>query len=69
MKMTPILTITGSDSTGGAGIQADIRTITGLGGEAMSVVTSITLQNSLGSPRPRRCQGRRHSRTCHRTSD
>ena len=48
MKMTPILTITGSDSTGGAGIQADIRTITSLGGEAMSVVTSITLQNSLG---------------------
>lgn len=44
----PILTITGSDSTGGAGIQADIRTITGLGAEAMSVVTSITLQNSLG---------------------
>lgn len=45
---TPILTITGSDGTGGAGIQADIRTITGLGSEAMSVVTSITLQNSLG---------------------
>lgn len=44
----PILTITGSDSTGGAGIQADIRTIAGLGAEAMSVVTSITLQNSLG---------------------
>jgi hydroxymethylpyrimidine/phosphomethylpyrimidine kinase len=44
----PILTITGSDSTGGAGIQADIRTITSLGAEAMSVVTSITLQNSLG---------------------
>ncbi len=46
--MKPILTITGSDSTGGAGIQADIRTITSLGAEAMSVVTSITLQNSLG---------------------
>lgn len=46
--MRPILTITGSDSTGGAGIQADIRTITSLGAEAMSVVTSITLQNSLG---------------------
>lgn len=48
MAMPPILTITGSDSTGGAGIQADIRTMTGLGAEAMSVVTSITLQNSLG---------------------
>lgn len=46
--MKPILTITGSDSTGGAGIQADIRTIASLGAEAMSVVTSITLQNSLG---------------------
>ena len=48
MPTAPILTITGSDSTGGAGIQADIRTITSLGAEAMSVVTSITLQNSLG---------------------
>lgn len=46
--MKPILTITGSDSTGGAGIQADIRTISGMGAVAMSVVTSITLQNSLG---------------------
>lgn len=44
----PILTITGSDSTGGAGIQADIRTMAGLGAEAMSAVTSITMQNSLG---------------------
>ncbi|MBQ6070067.1 MAG: bifunctional hydroxymethylpyrimidine kinase/phosphomethylpyrimidine kinase [Bacteroidales bacterium] len=44
----PILTITGSDSTGGAGIQADLRTMARLGAEAMSVVTSITLQNSLG---------------------
>lgn len=48
MTTSPILTITGSDSTGGAGIQADIRTITSLGAEAMSVVTSITMQNSLG---------------------
>ncbi len=46
--MKPILTITGSDSTGGAGIQADIRTIASFGAKAMSVVTSITLQNSLG---------------------
>lgn len=48
MPTLPILTITGSDSTGGAGIQADIRTINRLGAEAMSVVTSLTLQNSLG---------------------
>ena len=46
--LRPILTITGSDSTGGAGIQADLRIMAGLGAEAMSVVTSITLQNSLG---------------------
>ena len=38
---TPIaLTIAGSDSSGGAGIQADIKTITMLGGYAMSAVTS-----------------------------
>lgn len=48
LQVRPILTITGSDSTGGAGVQADIRTITGLGAQAMSVVTSITMQNSLG---------------------
>jgi len=46
--MKAILTITGSDSTGGAGIQADIKTITGLGGKALSVVTSLTMQNTLG---------------------
>lgn len=43
-----ILTITGSDGTGGSGIQADIRFITQLGGVAVSVVTSITVQNTLG---------------------
>ena len=43
-----ILTITGSDSTGGSGVQADIKTISELGGYAVSVVTSITLQNTLG---------------------
>lgn len=46
--MATILTITGSDSTGGAGIQADIKTITSLGAEAMSVVTCVTMQNTLG---------------------
>lgn len=44
----PILTITGSDSTGGSGVQADIRTISELGGYAASAITSITVQNTLG---------------------
>ena len=48
--MTParILTISGSDSGGGAGIQADIKTITMLGGHAMTAVTAVTAQNSEG---------------------
>ena len=45
---TAILTITGSDGTGGSGVQADIRFINGLGGMAASVITSITVQNTLG---------------------
>ena len=44
----PILTITGSDSTGGSGVQADIRTISELGGYAVSAITSSTVQNTLG---------------------
>ncbi|WP_427964587.1 bifunctional hydroxymethylpyrimidine kinase/phosphomethylpyrimidine kinase [Altererythrobacter sp.] len=43
-----ILAIAGSDSSGGAGIQADIKTITMLGGYAMSAITAVTAQNSLG---------------------
>ncbi|KJS83404.1 MAG: phosphomethylpyrimidine kinase [Peptococcaceae bacterium BICA1-8] len=46
--MNKILTIAGSDSGGGAGIQADIKTITVLGEYACSVLTSITAQNTLG---------------------
>ncbi len=47
--MTPrILIIAGSDSGGGAGIQADIKTVTMLGGHAMTAVTAITAQNTLG---------------------
>ena len=45
---TTILTITGSDGTGGSGVQADIRFISALGGMAASAVTSITVQNTLG---------------------
>ncbi len=44
----PILTITGSDSTGGSGVQADIKTVSELGGYAVSAITSITVQNTLG---------------------
>ena len=43
-----ILTITGSDGTGGSGVQADIRLISEMGGRAVSAVTSITVQNTLG---------------------
>ena len=43
-----ILSIAGSDSSGGAGIQADIKTITMLGGYAMTAITAVTAQNSLG---------------------
>jgi hydroxymethylpyrimidine/phosphomethylpyrimidine kinase len=43
-----ILIIAGSDSCGGAGIQADIKTVTMLGGHAMTAITAITAQNSLG---------------------
>lgn len=43
-----ILSIAGSDSSGGAGIQADIKTITVLGGYAMTAITAVTAQNTLG---------------------
>ncbi|AKM08928.1 bifunctional hydroxymethylpyrimidine kinase/phosphomethylpyrimidine kinase [Croceicoccus naphthovorans] len=43
-----VLVIAGSDSSGGAGIQADIKTITMLGGYAMTAITAITAQNTTG---------------------
>jgi hydroxymethylpyrimidine/phosphomethylpyrimidine kinase len=48
MKLKRIMTIAGSDSGGGAGIQADLKTITALGGFGMSVITALTAQNTLG---------------------
>ena len=48
MSINRILTIAGSDSGGGAGIQADLKTITVLGGFGMSVITALTAQNTLG---------------------
>lgn len=48
-SITPIvLTIAGSDSSGGAGIQADIKAISATGSYACSVITAITSQNTLG---------------------
>src|SRR5213075_1590133 len=47
-KPARILIIAGSDSGGGAGIQADIKTVTMLGGHAMTAVTAVTAQNTVG---------------------
>lgn len=46
--MKTVLTIAGSDSIGGAGIQADIKAVSANGCYAMSVITSVTAQNTMG---------------------
>jgi hydroxymethylpyrimidine/phosphomethylpyrimidine kinase len=43
-----VLIIAGSDSGGGAGVQADIKTVTALGGYAATAITAVTVQNTLG---------------------
>ena len=48
MKMHTALTIAGSDSSGGAGIQADLKTMTAHGVYGMSAVTALTAQNTTG---------------------
>lgn len=47
-SIIPILSVTGSDGTGGSGIQADIKTCGVLGGYALSVVTAVTVQDTRG---------------------
>jgi hydroxymethylpyrimidine/phosphomethylpyrimidine kinase len=47
-KYTTVLTIAGSDGSGGAGIQADIKTYSALGCYGLSVITALTAQNTLG---------------------
>ena len=46
--MKTALTIAGSDSSGGAGIQADLKTMTANGVYAMSAITALTAQNTIG---------------------
>ena len=55
MKLkSKVLIIAGSDSSGGAGIQADIKTVTALGSYAMTAITAVTAQNTQGLKKLRR---------------
>ena len=46
--MIPVLTVAGSDSSGGAGIQADLKTFAALGTYGMSCICALTAQNTKG---------------------
>lgn len=48
VKVPTVLSIAGSDSSGGAGIQADIKTISAIGPYAMTAITAVTAQNTMG---------------------
>ena len=48
LPISKVLIIAGSDSSGGAGIQADIKTVTSLGCYAMTAITAVTAQNTTG---------------------
>ena len=48
MSQGRVLILAGSDSGGGAGVQADIKTVTALGGYAATAITAVTVQNTLG---------------------
>ena len=64
MKKSPkILIIAGSDSSGGAGIQADVKTATSLGVYAMTAITAITAQNTTGVKKNNSYKAKRYFRT------
>ena len=54
-RLNTVLTIAGSDCSGGAGIQADLKTIMAHGAYGMSVITALTAQNTQGIFRPTPC--------------